>query len=367
MIALVCCNEHITMIKPVIELTNKQLEIINKNKIKDISNIIIYNNFTDLIIDISTLDNKDYEIISELNKIKKSKKINIIVLAPGYEDISYINDLKDIGIKNIILDSHITAIKKELLDIFTSFEDEQQSSQEVIPPSKVDKRNIEVINTTKIIRKVNTIAICGVCPRIGVTTQAIQIIKYLKLIGKSACYLEANNRNQIKSMLDVYEASIKKHDKDIGMFECDNIHFYYKPENISKILENNYDFIIYDYANFNNLDLITYFEKDIKLIMVGTKPWEIQYLHLCLEKLENQNIEYLFSFSHENEHETVKEFMEDKASNTYFTNYTPDMFSIDTYTEDMYNQIFSKYISDKSSNTTNKNKKFLKFPTFIRR
>ena len=50
-----------------------------------------------------------------------------------------------------------------------------------------------------------TIAIAGTQPHIGTTTQAIQLIQYLQLMGNKVCYVEMNTNNYIQNLQNTYE------------------------------------------------------------------------------------------------------------------------------------------------------------------
>ncbi len=48
---------------------------------------------------------------------------------------------------------------------------------------------------------IKTIAVAGVCHRIGTTTYAIQFTKLLNLLGKKACYIQMNQTQYVEQIL----------------------------------------------------------------------------------------------------------------------------------------------------------------------
>ena len=52
--------------------------------------------------------------------------------------------------------------------------------------------------------KTVTVALCGVQPRIGTTTQALQMVAYLQMMGYTAAYVELGDQEYIYQMRKLY-------------------------------------------------------------------------------------------------------------------------------------------------------------------
>ena len=48
------------------------------------------------------------------------------------------------------------------------------------------------------------VGVAGACCRMGVTTQAMQIVKYLMSCGKKVCYVELNSTGFVQDLVEVY-------------------------------------------------------------------------------------------------------------------------------------------------------------------
>ena len=79
------------------------------------------------------------------------------------------------------------------------------------------------------------IAIGGCCDRIGTTTQALQLVKYLQFMGHRACYIQYNHSGydfvgRTKDILQLEDG-----DNDIGRVTFANVDMYAAPEHIAEI------------------------------------------------------------------------------------------------------------------------------------
>ncbi|MBP2661566.1 MAG: hypothetical protein H6Q69_4598 [Firmicutes bacterium] len=78
-----------------------------------------------------------------------------------------------------------------------------------------------------------TIAVAGCLGRIGTTTQAMQIIKYLTLMGYRACYIEMNRHGYIDGVKELYN-NIKE-DRKAKRVTFEGIDMF-KQENIAEVI-----------------------------------------------------------------------------------------------------------------------------------
>ncbi len=176
-------------------------------------------------------------------------------------------------------------------------------------------------------RKKTTVAVLGVMPRIGTTTQAIRLAKYLNDRGYKAAYIELNDSDYIQRLAETYEGAAT--DGELGKITYADLDLFYKPGKIPEILKMPYMFYVYDFGDIHELksrEQVTWLEKDIKVLVAGTKPNEIEHMEFALEKVYYQNTKYIFSFSDAAEHDDVKMMMRGKADVTYFAPWTPDPF-----------------------------------------
>ena len=114
--------------------------------------------------------------------------------------------------RGVITEDYAAGIRKELMDCFQSFdvpEPESSAEPQGLTSDPVEQKS-EAGQKEKLLfrpdfHKTTTIAIAGVVPRIGTTTQAMQIVKYLEMQNKTACYVDLTGRNDLELYPQVYE------------------------------------------------------------------------------------------------------------------------------------------------------------------
>ena len=116
-----------------------------------------------------------------------------------------------------------------------------------------------------------TIAVAGVQSRIGTTTQAMQIVGYLKIMGYTVAYVDLTEKLYLEQIQKLYKGvSIKEGGKGILY---NDIEMY---SSISELKGETYDFLVKDYGNMKeNFNRVSYLEQDIQIICCGAKPNEM--------------------------------------------------------------------------------------------
>lgn len=171
--------------------------------------------------------------------------------------------------------------------------------------------------------KAVTVAVSGASPRIGTTTQALQLLLYLRAKDYSCAYLDMCSSGKMEQLLDIYES-------------CDRINgheFTIQGQHIitnGKLLmqaRSEYDYVICDYGPYQDiLEPVSFWEKDVKIMVAGTKPWESAQLPAVFED-DDGSLRYIFSFVPSADETSVREQMAESADKTYFAPYAPDYFS----------------------------------------
>lgn len=170
--------------------------------------------------------------------------------------------------------------------------------------------------------KIKTVGVAGSLCRIGTTTQAIQLVKYLKLMGYSTAYVEMNSNGYIDSLINYYEV---KAGIDCVIFEDVEL---YKREKILVANKKEYEYLIKDYGSIDGTEFesISFTEQEIRIVTCGSKPNELQAVERVLRNPVLEDIQYMFSFVPKEERAALKEMMDDYADRTFFVEYTPDPY-----------------------------------------
>lgn len=264
----------------------------------------------------------DAEIIAdEVVKICNANNSKPIVFASGYKANSHaIVEFSKRGINYFILGSVLSEMKDQLEKCMNGYYD--ANGIEVVEDIKQAVAE-EESNTSY---NCTSIAVVGACERIGTTTFAIQLIRYIQLKGKTACYIQMNNSSYLEKVSEWYDCT---RDDEICCVTYENIDHYYKPENIREIMKKGYDYYIYDYGVYFNNDFnrVSFLEKDKGMFVVGSDCSELTHTLNVIRSAFYDDVDYIFNFTADSEKQDVLELMEDKKERSYFTGYIPNKYA----------------------------------------
>lgn len=322
------------------------------------------NNIDYLIIDYSAINKmtKENDIITTIEKIRRLYELRIIFILEGAtKGNTLLGRLFNLGIYNFITATNDVLFKEELMKTLSPKGMNFANSAKF----KLDNNFFVVNGNSKIVKenyiKVKqkvTIAICSSERHMGATTQAINITKYLsQLPNVNVCYIENNNNN---SIIQIYNTSNKEevnYYEESGKIEYQGIEMYMK-SSISEIINDKYDFIVFDFGSMqemNDSEVSNFLTKDIKFIVSGTKAWELPGLFECFEKIGNdKNINFIFNFTKKEDKQFFRNNMGDFKENTIFSEYIDDPFIVANrlYLE----RIFNPFILNTDIKEVKKNK-----------
>lgn len=281
-------------------------------------NPILETNCSYVIYDIEQFIDDAEDVAQEIYRIYKANNAKVIIFAPGYlPDATIIQALHRFGFNNFIFAVLMAEMKDQLQKCINGYYDNNPDEQVVA---------IEVQRSNDRQRTYTTIAVSGSMSRIGTTTQAMQMCKYLLYKGHRVCYIEANQSGYVHKIRDFDtdakydEITEKVTFKSIDMFDnMQRIHEYLKME---------YDYYVYDFGAWNDKEFFatSYLEKDIKVIVGGAKANEILHMTEVLRVASRWDVYYVFSFIADENQKEILELMEEQAKYTYFAKYVPDLW-----------------------------------------
>lgn len=278
-----------------------------------------------IVYDIAQYINEANQIAEQIYRIQRAKNAKVIIYAPGFVPKSNaIKALYQKGITNFVFPVIPSKIKEDLQKCINGYFD-------VNPIEELNEIKEETQEVEKNDKNIKSIALVGACSRIGTTTQAFQIIKYLQLIGYNACYIEMNNRGYVNLINECYEGT--EFDDDLEKVTYMNIDMFYNMNRINEYLTLNYDFYVYDYGVFDAIDFnrVSFLEKEVRVVVAGIKANEIIATNAIFTGQFYRDVQFIFSFVADSEKKDVYELMEEKADQTFFAEYTPDMFTLKNY------------------------------------
>lgn len=201
-----------------------------------------------------------------------------------------------------------------------------------------------------------TVAVAGTQNRIGTTTQALQMCLYLHILGYKVCYVEYNSNSLVSRFKKALYDEIKDNDKYITY---ENIDMYYSLSRKEEIYFN-YDYVVYDYGNINEILDEKFLLNDYSILVTGSKPQEILSLLLVLEHYNNKNIKVLLSFTSELALEKINEFLSNAVNKYFRIPYSDEYFIYNIANTQIYNDIFrftEEEFTDAVKREKRKNKK----------
>ena len=297
--------------------------------------------FTHILMDVDYVHQNADVPLELLSRLMNTTSYCWLILANGYmPDSRLMRDLLALGIdrENIFLQGG-TAMKariSQLLQLGTDegsfsppsemMEEQVTSSPTILPPSQIDivaGKAMAIKKPPRPATKAVTVAVAGASPRIGTTTQALQLLLFLRAKDYSCAYLDMCSSGKMEQLLDIYES-------------CDRINgheFTIQGQHIitnGKLLmqaRSEYDYVICDYGPYQDiLEPVSFWEKDVKILVAGTKPWESAQLPAVFAD-DDGSLRYIFSFVPSVDESSVREQMAESADKTYFAPYAPDYFS----------------------------------------
>lgn len=322
--------------------------------IRELQNL---SNFKYLILDISDIKEKQESIIKSVVAIKSMHNIRIIIMATGYkEGDDILAKLFKEGIYNFVIGDSYQKQEEEFRKCLSKEGNEYKDAIRFrVEDNNINSKNKVIIKREyKKIKQLLTVAISGTQNHIGVTTQALLLCKFFNERGLKACYVCANNSTDIEELQILAGKELNK-----GMFQYGGIDIYTKDEKISAMAYG-YDVYIYDYGVLTDNNINLFLKNDKRIIVGGSKLWEIRKIFLSFERLKDfEDVYYIISHCPVDDKNALTTNMQKFKKKTFFSEYAPNPFENNKNTE-IYLSIFKDNIAEKNTNmiTVEKNNIF---------
>lgn len=228
------------------------------------------------------------------------------------------------------------------------------NSQTVVPPVIPQQQMQHTSQQPPRPTKITTVGIIGIMPRIGTTTQAVMLTRYLNEAGIRACYVEENDTQFCDCLMTLYDDVSYDSDRDCLVKE--NLTLYKEETRSFVATDVAYRIVDYGYITKNGFPE-NYLKKDIKIIVCGTAPLEIANLIANVEMMYDVDLNYIFSLSDEQHYQEVLEVMGTKKDKCFLSTNIPDSF--DFFTQPcryIYNSILNLNIPPVSGVNSNNQK-----------
>ena len=306
------------------------------------------NNFSQLIIDITSINDTDKQLIDAIVTLKTIYiDLKITILAIGYkEGNSLLSRLFSESIFNFVTSTEYHTQKEQLKKCITVGNSYSDSISYRFKEDNKDIPKSKVIIKKEYSKRKNsvTIGIVGTQAHIGASTQAILMCAFLKSIGLHSCYVQANQNKDVEKIAQMNNMSEIK-----DMITYNDIDMY---KDFIDNKSTGYDFYIYDYGNIDNFNIDSYITNEIKIIVCGTKEWD--FIHISkvfqnekLNKILN-DINFIFNFTAKESEKNILSGLKDLKKNIFFSEYAPNPFDSEK-NQNIYHRILKEYIIEKTN------------------
>lgn len=314
--------------------------------------------FTHVLIQPDALREKSGGLLLLVERLRKSTMAEYLVLLDGYpQDSRLVRELEEVGVaaENILFSASL-ALKQRINELFQNAEECAFETAEIepLPQPKAKKRKsvsslfslpnifspkektrplpalpvqpVSMLESKMLsIQKENlkaakTIAVAGAGERIGTTTQALQMLLFLRAHNRKAALIEMHENPCLSSYAQVYSDAVLEKDSCI----INGSRLYFSKKALPTI-QKEFDFLVLDYGVYRNCAVQELADSDAAIIVCGIKPWEAEEINYTFRE-NNEKYHYLFSFVPKNDEENVTAQMEEFSQRTFFAPYSPDMF-----------------------------------------
>ncbi len=302
-----------------------------------------------IVFDVTQYYDEPNEIELSINGTCRANNSKAIILAPNYSPRSdLVLVLRESGIRYFIFSVDGRMATDEFQKCMNGYYD----ANEILEIKQAAEEKKEAAK-----KEVRTrlIGVAGCCRRIGTTTHAIQIVKYLTSKGYRTAYIQMNSTDYIKFMHSWLNFDETEEDKDIGLIRYGNVDHFYKIERIPDVLKLGYDFCVCDYGTYldQNFNSVSFLEKDYRIFVVGSDPSELNATLRVVERTYNDDVQYIFNFASPAEEDELCDMMENLADNTYLcTQYIPDKYVL--CSTEIYDKILNVKTREGTEDTAKK-------------
>ena len=299
------------------EIEEEEAYIAPKETVQ-INEILAQGSVRAVVYDIEQYTDEADKVAEAIQRIGKLNNAIPVIYAPGYlPQSTVIKALTERGVKTFIFPTILSEQKDHFLKCLNgyfaefAFNDLPKPEEETVAPDGMQ------------------IGVAGSQSRIGTTTQAIQLCKYLLFKGYTAAYVELNDSLFIKGLKDWIAVKEGK-----GCIQYGSLELYYDLSVLPEI-KKQYQYLVYDYGRYTGRDFnkLSFLEKDKKIFVCGASSSELDETVKLLKSDFYTDCEFIFSFVPEGDQKDIRKMIAD-GRRASFAPWTPDPFvykGIDLY------------------------------------
>lgn len=265
-----------------------------------------FSHFTEVVLDRIAFEDSDVEFAEAIEEFLIMYNPRITVIYEGLkQDDPLFQALLDRGVGNIVCDTEVAAIQREITECLSG-----QGMMRYCPKERVKKQDCN--------RKFRFdcenvhIAVISSQPRMGATTAAVGLSAWLAAAGASVCYVEESVNKILSAMAAAYEMK-----PDGEGWLLDGVRYGATPVCTTT------NFVVHDLGHMPDING-TVKGADLLLAVCGTKPYELSNSMLLLHRLEAVDAYVLCPFTDEKVRDDYAAILRSDFHKVLFLEYQPE-------------------------------------------
>ncbi len=294
--------------------------------------------FSYFLIDLKALKDTETEIIEAITAFKAMYNSRVIVLAEGMDAYSnLINKLIESWVYNIITSTEYEEIKEEMHECMSL---QGKNSRNVIWSMT---RTTEAFcsgsdswgsHGYNFLCKDIKIAVVGAEHKVGTTTTAFHLVRFLADYGAETAYVEANKNGHLQMLSDFYNGMKVKD----AFVEYEGTKYYFEGN-----YPDNNNFVVIDFGTISECKLQVVKQCEVIVICGCAKPYEIEQVKSAIEKFEGIKVNLVLSHVQQEERATLDELLKKPNITILYADDAPTLFD-GKANEVMFKELVKDYI-----------------------
>ncbi len=283
--------------------------------------------FTDVVLDRPAFGDTDEEFAQAIQEFLTMYSARVTVICEGLMQADPLfQALLDCGVGNIVCDTEIGEIQQEIRECLSDQGMTRYAAKE--RPDRAGGQEHYRFDCKNV-----AVAVVGSQSRIGVTTAAVGLSAWLARVGASVCYVEAHAGGHLAALARGYEMETEEEG-----WQFEGVH-YRRMEPRADV-----NFVVYDLGS----DLVGKKElverADIKLLVCGTKPYELGLTVRLQASLAGIHAYLLCPFVAEGMKDDLAEALQNDYHKVMFSEYQPELTDSDCNGK-QYKNLIARYIT----------------------
>lgn len=278
-----------------------------------------------LILDRAAIAEGDGEFVEVIEEFLTMYTARVTVICEGLPlDSPLFRGLLDIGVGNIVTATEIKAIQAEIREVLS---EQGMTRYEV-------KKRAQPAGLYRFTCADVQIAVVGSCPRMGATTAALGLTRWLLGAGATVCYVEDNPSGHLRMLADVYQMNPAG-----GGYEHEGAQYLSHREPEGAV-----NFIVRDLGSDYRGALPRIQAAKAVVLCGGAKPYELPETVAAIREIGARSLELLMPFVAEALRGDYQKLLATGSRRVLFAEYQPDPMEAGA-NRDLYLQIIQSYIA----------------------